>query len=116
MQGYVWRGSYWPDRGIDLALDHIHNPLTVPASLDTLSAAALVRLRDRIRFRVNVLLDATPASAASPAQWMELRSMLRQGKGKVGELGVVRASLDAIGVLEKARSRGEGAGRHAASA
>jgi hypothetical protein len=57
------------DKAVDGVLDYFANPPTVPARLDDLDLPSLKRLRDRLRFKVLILLLTTPAKAARPEAW-----------------------------------------------
>jgi len=83
--------------GVDAYLDYLRNPPTVPARLDLLDLAALKSLRDRLRFKVMVLLLTTPAAAARPEtwRWLEERFAARR-ELQDGDEGPVLASIGGL--------------------
>jgi len=103
MLGYAW-GSH----GVDTMLDHIRNLPVVPKCLDGLDLEELKRLRTRMRFKIGILLETTPASAASAVTWLQLKDLYdstkRMGEDVAGLQGALHISLDLMDVLEKART------------
>jgi hypothetical protein len=87
--------------GVDAYLDYLRDPPTVPARLDDLDLPTLKRLRDRVRFKIMVLLMTTPAKAARPDTWKSLgerlaaRRELQDGDEEAG-LASIGGLLDVV--------------------
>jgi hypothetical protein len=95
-------------RAVDDLLDYFRDPPAVPDALDSLDAEALRRLRDKLRVGFHVRVLTTPASALSPAAWLQLRGRLAQARqlstgadGRAAGPGAVRAALDVAALLSR---------------
>ena len=82
---------------------YLRDPPHLPASLDGFDRVALEKLRVRLRTRILLLLETTPASAAPLATWLWLeRRFVDATRVAQGDLlAPIQAMLDVVACLSR---------------